>query len=87
MRWNDNKKHGHPKWEQANAESRIKSNWRKAVASVHNKISRGAEYIGRIIRSGHGEEWRKSHGHNPEQKHHGSHHHPTTHYTKAKKKD
>lgn len=70
MRWNNDKKHEHPKMQEG-SRSRIKDAWKKAMDSAHNKFSRGAEFITRLITSAHGNEWRANRGHNPDMKHHG----------------
>jgi hypothetical protein len=68
MRWNDDKKHDHERWEKPNSVARIKSTVRSVMASVHNKFSRGAEYIAKMMPYPRKENWRKNHGHNSEKK-------------------
>jgi len=68
MRFNDENKHDHSKWEKENSESQVKSSWRKAMRSIHNKISRGAEYLFKMIPYGRNEGWRRNHGHNDDKK-------------------
>lgn len=47
---------------------RLKENWRNAMASIHRKMSRGAEYLVKIKTWGHAEGWRRNHGHSNDKK-------------------
>jgi len=39
--------------------SQLRQHWENLVASSHRKMSRGAEYISKIITSAHRDEWRR----------------------------
>lgn len=72
MKYDKDKDHQHPK-ETKGLHQRVRENWRNVMASVHNKLSRGAEYVSRMIQSAHKDQWYKSQSHGDHHKAGGNH--------------
>lgn len=68
MRYNDEKKEAHAKWEKKDGQSRVKQAWRAVMNSTKHKMSQGAEFISRMIPWARKEDWRRSKGHSTEKK-------------------
>lgn len=39
---------------------KMRNYWRRVMESTHNKISRGAANISKVITSAHGDQWRRN---------------------------